>query len=140
MSTPRRSPRLEAKTTMPEGEIVTPTRSKLRRLLQNTSNASINVCDLSELEKSIHEVFPRLRVELVTYAAGGNKLTRCLLVERSVKEFDISIGPYDEIRLFVDEDRSCKLYVYEKVINEDSWLPSVCPQQQKILHEIDDST
>lgn len=126
--TPRRSPRIASKRALEE--ILTPSRSKLRCVL-----GSPDITSLDEFRRTIEGQFTSLKSEVATYEED-EKLFRCLLVTRKVKLSHTVLGPFDSLRLIIKPDRSFKLYVFDKVLEEGSKMEASNP----VLSRINDSS
>ena len=94
MATQTSTQTLVKRTNQDLDDVVTPTRTKLRRHL----NAP-DICRLEDIEKSVAAQFPNLKTEVVTYQTEKRRpLIRCLLVTRKVKEYADRMGPFDTVR------------------------------------------
>ena len=120
--TPRRSPRLAARRSVTDSQheavrLLTPVRDTVRKFLL------LGKCALLEDLKQFvdkPECYRFLETQVVTAEFKVNELRRYLLVTRHVKYYDDDVGPYDALRLVVDEDGVYKLLVYDKVLEENT--------------------
>ena len=123
--TPRRSPRLAARRSMSESQheavqrqgLLTPVRDSVRKFLLSGKGAL-----LEDLKRFIDnsECYRSLETQVVTAEYDFNELRRYILVTRRVKCYDDDMGPYDAVRLVVEEDGSYKLLVYDKLLEENT--------------------
>lgn len=66
------------------------------------------------------ECYRSVETQVVTAEFEVNELRRYLLVTRRVKYYDDDMGPYDAVRLIVNDDGGYKLLVYDKLLEENT--------------------
>ena len=125
--TPRRSPRLLAKrcSQRPQHTIDASVRDKLRKFVEQTEETEIELLDGLEryLVSQEATIFSSLSFEPVKADVGNNILKRFLLITRKLKSFDDQLGPYDAVKLVVNEDGCYKLICHGRCMEENVVSP-----------------
>lgn len=118
--TPRRSPRLATRNS---SRIDTPVRLALRSIVAKkavvpeTSSAFFSLHQLKSFMDE-WESYSSLNADVVTADTGKNKIQTFLMVTRKLKSYDEDIGPYDAVRLVVNEDGCFRLLVHDSLLED----------------------
>ena len=145
--TPRRSPRLA---TNDCSRINTPVKHALRSFVAKKasnmvleSQSSLEIFSLHHLKSYIDECedYFSLNADVVTADAGKNRIQNFLIVTRKLKSYDDDIGPYDAVRLVVNEDGCYRLLAHDSLL-EDSTIstPFHTSSVVDILNKLSDCT
>ena len=103
-TTPRRSPRLAHSTAA--------VRTRLRNLVSGSSWLDTLQQELEENRTT------SLIVEIKEAEVSPNKLQRLLVVTRKLQSYHVKLGPYDAVKLVLEDDGKYRLYVYDNVVEE----------------------
>ena len=87
------------------------------------SQSSLEIFSLHHLKSYIDECedYFSLNADVVTADAGKNRIQNFLIVTRKLKSYDDDIGPYDAVRLVVNEDGCYRLLAHDSLL-EDSTI------------------
>ena len=120
--TPRRSPRLAVRRSACDSQLQrpglsTPVRDSVRKFLLSGKGTLLD--DLKQFIDDC-ECYRSLEAQLVTAESEVNELRKYILITRRVKCYDDDLGPYDAVRLVVEEGGAYKLLVYDKLLEENT--------------------
>ena len=119
--TPQRSPRLAAQRSTCDSQLqrpglLTPVRDSVRKFLLSGKGTLLD--DLKQFIDDC-ECYRSLKAQLVMAVSEVNELHKYILVTRRMKCYD-DLGPYDAVRLVVEEGGAYKLLVYDKLLEENT--------------------